>query len=58
MPGTFVNLTQGATMAKRKKKSKEGVRRENEGEESKKFAILLAVIFGLFVLMFAILQFI
>lgn len=58
MPGTFVNLTRGVTMAKRKKKSKEVARRENEGEESKKFAILLAVIFGLFVLMFAILQFI
>lgn len=45
-------------MAKRKKKSKEVARRENESEESKKFAILLAVIFGLFVLVFAVLQFI
>jgi hypothetical protein len=43
-------------MAKRRRKSKEVARRENEAEESKKFAILLAVLFGVFVLGFAILQ--
>ncbi|MFU8804305.1 MAG: hypothetical protein ACNA8W_10885 [Bradymonadaceae bacterium] len=45
-------------MAKRRRKSKDLARREKEAEQSKKFAILLAVIGVVFFLIFIILRFI